>query len=457
MRGEAIVIGASIGGLLAAAALRDSFEQVLVVDRDDLPDAPVFRVGAPQGNQVHALLPFGLRRFEKLLPGIEADILEAGATPYDDSLDIATLLPNGWRARTGCESSEALGMRRPMLEYLVRRRLAQSANVRFETGSVDGLELDDDGRVVGVGLKNGDRLTADLIVAATGRNGGLKGWLEDVGVEFPEETEVAVHVGYATQYIRVPEGLLPDGLKGIAAQAGPGHPIGATLIPADNGIWSLTGVGVMKDYPPTDQDEFFDFLERARTPLVSEIARASELVTEVYPYRIRGNLRRHWERLENPPARLAVVGDAVSSFNPLYGQGMSMAAVAADLLHDIVADDTVPLDDIGEVLQQKLSPFNDMAFAMAAGNDAFYPDAELEGFPAPGPDDAALGAALADLATFDPDVVRAMAKAGFQLDPGALSADDIREKVAAWVRDPGSLAPLDTTRFPVRDVGVMTP
>src|SRR6478735_5996853 len=148
---HAVVVGASVAGLLSAGAAATRFDHVTVIERDELPTTPSMRPGTPQASQVHALLPFGLDRMESVFPGVGADFRSAGATPYDDSRDMAVLLPTGWRRRTTCIHSRALGLRRPLLEHLLRERLLALPNVSVLNAFVDGLDLaEDDNRVTGV-------------------------------------------------------------------------------------------------------------------------------------------------------------------------------------------------------------------------------------------------------------------------------------------------------------------
>jgi 2-polyprenyl-6-methoxyphenol hydroxylase-like FAD-dependent oxidoreductase len=326
--GHAVVVGGSIGGLLAAGAAAAHFERVTVLERDRLEDRPVTRKGSPQGNQIHILLPIGEQYIEEIFPGIHRDLVAAGCEECNHSADTATFAPDGWRLRVDTELSDVVAFRRPLLEWIVRRRLLELANVDILHGNAVGLVLER-GDVAGVRLATGETLRADFVVDAAGRGSRAPKWLRELGFDPPEEDEVRVYMGYATQFIRIPPGALDGGVRGLSAAPTPEHPIGAVLLPADNGVHSLAAIGVMRNYPPADREGMLQFLGRATTPLIGEIARASEPVSRVNVYKQPGNLLRHWERLERRPGRLVVVGDAVASFNPVYGQGITMAAHGA--------------------------------------------------------------------------------------------------------------------------------
>ncbi|MBU8820845.1 FAD-dependent monooxygenase [Mycolicibacterium goodii] len=195
--GHAVIIGASVAGLMAAGAARHHFERVTVVERDDLPTRPVPRKGVPQGSQIHVLLPIGLEYMERVYPSIRCDFLASGCHAYDELADIAYLTEVGWRQRV--RSAEGIGFRRPVLELAIRRRLSDAPNVAFHHGSVRALTATDDGsRITGVVLGDETTLTADFVVNATGRRTQVTKWLSALGFEAPRESYLNAYMGYAT-------------------------------------------------------------------------------------------------------------------------------------------------------------------------------------------------------------------------------------------------------------------
>lgn len=450
---DAVVLGGSIAGLCAAAVLGEHFERVTIVERDELVDAPSVRKGAGQGNQIHVLLPVGLEIIETIFPGFGAELREKGCPVYDETAEIPYFTQEGWRAPVASDITKFLGFRRPLLEWVMRQRVRADPRVEVIADSVCGLDAaDGEGRVTGVRTRlRADPLRADLVVDATGRGSQAPKWLRQSGYPAPEEVTVRAYMGYATQTVRMPAGALPDGVRGLTALPFPGHRRGGVLLPADNGYHTLTAVGMMKDYPPSDRGEFLDFLDDAPSPLLGRLARMAEPAGDLSSYRMPGNQRRLWERLDRPPKGLVAVGDAVASFNPVYGQGMTMAAHAAAQLREALR--AIDLDDAFEPrFQASLADMTDRAFGLAAGGDALWDGAELSGFPPPDPDEARFFQVVEQLATEDPEVVLAIAEAGFFLNLEALATDELQAKVDDWITMRRSVVNNDPAQLPPRSL-----
>jgi 2-polyprenyl-6-methoxyphenol hydroxylase-like FAD-dependent oxidoreductase len=185
--GHAVVIGASMAGLLAARVLAGHVDRVTVVERDRLPDAPEPRRSVPQGRQVHVLLARGSAVLDRLFPGFTRELVAAGAVPFRIPGDALMLSKAGWvdRRAPGWTLTSA---GRPLIEATVRRRLLQLPGVTVVDGSeVTALGASDDGRIVsGVALRRVDGehapfTAADLVVDASARGSRTPHWLADLG------------------------------------------------------------------------------------------------------------------------------------------------------------------------------------------------------------------------------------------------------------------------------------
>ncbi|WP_141015440.1 FAD-dependent oxidoreductase [Nocardioides sambongensis] len=315
------------------------------------------------------MLPIGLENMERIFPGIRQDFLEAGCFEYDEMAMVVTMSPYGWRRRVASE--EGVGFRRPVLELAIRRRLQGIDNVEFIHASVRGLQADPaKTRVTGVELRDGRMIEADFVVNATGRRTKAIDWLADLGFGAPKESHLSAFMGYSTQFVKLPEDAFLGDVLGVVAPPWPGHHRGVAILPADNGLHAFTAMGMAKDYPSRDKAEIVEFLESGMWPPAADILRRSEAVTEFTPYHQDGTLMRHWHSADLPE-RFVTVGDAVASMNPIYGQGMSLSAVAASTLQDalVAADD---LDGVGARVQKELGPVIEAAFLLTAGADAGF-------------------------------------------------------------------------------------
>jgi 2-polyprenyl-6-methoxyphenol hydroxylase-like FAD-dependent oxidoreductase len=441
--GSALVLGGSIAGLLAAAALAPHVEAVTIVERDDLRDPD--RRGVPQGTQVHALLGAGQRAMGELLPGIGEEFLAAGGTLVDSPHRVAIFGANGWSGRMPSEA-QVVFMRRPALEAVVRRRVLDLPNVVSVPAVVTGL-LVADGRIAGVHTQSHGPLMADLIVDATGRNSKAVEWLAELGFAPPATKELRSYVGYATATVSLPDDVFPDGVAGIISHPHPGALRGAAVVPCDNGLYQLAALGMMRADPPKDPDGFLAHLDAAPSPLIAEIARKAEMVEPPTVYKVRGSLRRMWEQLPVHPDGFLPIGDSVMSFNPLYGQGMSVAACEAATLRELVAESGVTAG-LAARAQAGFVDVVDTVFHMVVSLDAHYTGAELDGVEPPDPARVAFGRALSQLATEDPDVALALKYAGHYFDTTALRAPELAAKARAWIDGARSPRFTDPTAIP---------
>lgn len=444
-----VIIGGSIAGLLAAAAASPVSETVTIVEKDDLPQQPEHRRGVPQGTQVHALLAVGQQNMERLLPGFLHDLQTVGGTLIDGPGDLAVYTASGWTGRAPSEA-KVICARRPLIEWVIRRRILNLANVSIIKGNVTGLVASEDGRrVCGVTLRGADEVPGDLVIDASGRGSKAPSWITDLGYEPPAEQELRSYVGYTTVPAKLPPDAMPPGVAGVLSHPHPGNLHGGSVVPCDNGLHLISGLSMMNVDPPRDMPSLLDFIDKAASPVVGEIARKAEAVGDVVAYRMPGSRRRLWEQLPDRPEGFVAVGDAVMSFNPLYGQGMSLAAVEAGLLAEELAK-TADLRQQGlaQRIQAGFTLTIDTVFGIVIGTDSAYEGAELEGVEPPSAEAAEFKKALSALATEDAEVSLAVKYAGHYFKPELLAADSIRAKVEQWISEGRTSSKLDPGSIP---------
>ena len=373
---RAVVLGASMAGLLAARVLADAYGQVLVVDRDELPETPGHRRGVPHGRHIHALAARGQQVLEELFPGLTDELVAEGA-PVGDMLTDARFYLGGHRLHRAHTGLLLLCASRPFLEGHVRARVAVLPNVRFLDGyDVAGLATaPDGGRVTGARLVRRavgsaeELLAADLVVDASGRGSRTPAWLDALGYPPPERDEVHIGLGYATRTYR----LAPEALAGTLAvldAATPDLPRTGALQRVEGDRWMLTLAGILGDHPPTDPDGYLDFARSLRFPDIHEAIRDAEPLDDPVGFRFPASVRHRYERQRRFPAGYLAIGDAVCSFNPIYGQGMTVAALEALTLRQHLERDLEPRP---RDWFRDLAKLIDTPWEMSAGGDLAFP------------------------------------------------------------------------------------
>ena len=373
-RGDrAVVLGAGMAGLSAARVLSDAFDEVTVVDRDPLPDEPVARRGVPQAEHIHVLLRAGSSTLEDLFPGFGEELASAGGLLTDNSRDNKFFANGDFLAETPARVPLYCGTR-ALYERVVRRRVADldGASVRQNCQFVE-YSLDEAGRTVdGVVVRREEsgteELAADLVVDATGRTSRTPAWLRRRGYEPPPVDEVHVDLGYSTVLVDRP----PDDRRSFVVTPSPGHARGGGVLPVEGDRWLVTLVGLNGEYPPTDWEGLASFAGSLPTPALKRLLdERPPAVRDVAHYRFPSNRRYRYERLDRFPGGLLVVGDAIASFNPIYAQGMSVAALESLTLHHALAEGG--LNDLAPRFFGRAAETVDIAWNMAVGADHQFP------------------------------------------------------------------------------------
>ncbi|MFD0352456.1 FAD-dependent monooxygenase [Streptomyces sp. NPDC127110] len=394
-RHTSVVIGGGLAGMLTAAALAGAGSgsdsgsgsgEVVVVERDVLPDGPFPRKGLPQAHHAHLLWSGGATALDSLLPGTIGALRKDGAHRIALPTNMVGLSPEGWFRRWARESHYVLVASRDLLDWHVRRAVAALPNVtvadRTEVLGLTGGAR----RVTGVRVRGADSaarvLEADLVVDASGRASRTPLWLEEFGVPRAAVRTVDPGLVYASRIFRAPKDLevtFPVVVNVQAAdprRAGPGR--SATLVPIEGDRWLVTLSGTRGGEPGTDPEAFGDFARALRHPIVSELIAGAEPLTDVVLTRTTVNRRHHYEKAALP-AGLLVLGDAVAAYNPVYGHGMSVAAQSALALRDAVARYGLSDARLAARAQKALARPVAAAWALSTGNDVFYPGATESG------------------------------------------------------------------------------
>lgn len=390
---QAVVIGASMSGLLAARVLANHYSQVTVVERDVLPPPGEPRKGVPQGRHLHVLLSHGRDLMEKYFPGLTQSIEQQGGHAGDLS-ETAIWVSGGGYSQAHPSGLISIEATRPLLEGAIYQRVCDLPNVTvLENCDVVGLLSEPVGsgpdmRVTGVKLMDRGQqversLLADLVVDAGGRGTRSLAWLEALGYPRPTEEQIKINLTYTTRFFhRLPEHA--GGRHPVVILADPDLPLGGILLPVEGGRWMATLAGMLGDTAPNDLPGFIEFARNLAAPDIYNVLKIAEPIGEGTQYKYPASQRRYFERLSRFPEGLLLVGDTICSFNPIYGQGMTVAASEAALLDELL--EANPAGEragwLARTFFRRAGKLLDSPWMIAAGSDLAYPG--VEGKRAPG-------------------------------------------------------------------------
>ncbi|GGS77808.1 hypothetical protein GCM10010206_45430 [Streptomyces cinerochromogenes] len=382
---KAVVVGAGIAGLVAAAALSlaEPALRIVVLDRDELPEGPENRRGVPQGQHAHLLMAGGLSALESLFPvSVRDRLLDAGAHEIALGNGMLARTPDsGWLRRWRRSGPHMIACTRALLDWVVRQALLDSCpNVSIHQATVEGL-LGDAGRVHGVRISGADErlgsaVEADLVIDASGRGSGSLKWLAGIGITGVEERRLDSGLTNATRIYRTPAGAESFPLTVVQANPYDGRPgRSAMVLPIEGNRWMVSAGGTRGGEPPQDPEGFLRYTLDLPHPIVGQLIAGAEPLTDVVVSRGRStsNARRYFERSARWPERFIVLGDALATFNPAYGQGMSVAALGAQVLARELRRTGLAAPGLSRRVLHGAARHVDTAWATAVGMDVLYP------------------------------------------------------------------------------------
>jgi 2-polyprenyl-6-methoxyphenol hydroxylase-like FAD-dependent oxidoreductase len=374
-----VVVGASAAGLFAATALAE-FADVTIVERDRLPHSAEPRRGVPQALHAHLLWSGGVAAFDELLPGVIDEAVARGARLVHIMGDMVSRAPNEvWFRRFTATRHRNLVCTRPLLDHVLATRALGDARITLrESTTVFGLE-GSAAQVTGVRIRSAGHeevLRADLVVDASGRGSRAAHWLRGLGLPQVAERTVDAGVRYATRLYKAPGGT-STGFPLVNVQPNPAKPPGRAgiIVPVENGQWIVTLSGSRGGEPPADPEKFAGFALGLDDPVIGELLRDAEPLGDVTISRSTANRRRYYEKAAAWPDGFVVLGDAVVSYNPVYGHGLTVAAQCALALRDTLRSRGITEAGTARRIQRAATGPVGAAWDLAVGQDMFYPGA----------------------------------------------------------------------------------
>lgn len=376
----AIVVGASIAGLLAARVLSERFQRVTIIDRDVLPDTPACRKAVPQGAHAHGVLARGLGVMTRLFPDLLRALVDDGAVHVDFSA-LAFHQFGVWKQRSR-PGIEAVMLSRPLLEWHVRRRVAALPNVTvLAQHRVEALATaNGNRRATGVRVTGRDArsvtLEADLVVDASGRGSRTPEMLADLGLGRPGESTIGVDLAYATRFYR--RRGFPESWKGLLVMPRPPRERRmGVLLAVEGDRWICSLGGWHGDHAPAHETGYLAFARGLPVPDLHDLIVDAEPLSPIAVHKVPSSRRRYYERMALPEG-FVVMGDALCSFNPVYGQGMTVSALQAERLESWLRDHRGPggADAPTRELQAALATAAENPWLLAVGEDLRWPETQ---------------------------------------------------------------------------------
>ncbi|MFI9586169.1 FAD-dependent oxidoreductase [Streptomyces sp. NPDC052236] len=365
-RSHALVAGAGYSGLLAARVLADHYDKVTLLDRDDIGDLDTPRKGAPQGYHPHYLLERGALVLEELFPGLRADMEAEGVATVDFGEQMRFRLPSGWTPLTPT-GIHVQSMSRPYLEQQLRRRVTKHPNVIVRYGfTVDGLQCGGVPRrvrgVYGRHHAKDEQITADLVCVATGRDHQFSQWIDRIGITGVKELAVTADVAYTTRnYSGRPSTTLS--VEGILLYA-PTQSRGGGTVLLEKGRSMTILFGAAGNLPPTDDDGFLACTKDLGLPHITEFVANATPAIPTRRFIDKGNRWRLVHKARDWPDGLIALGDALCLFNPIYAQGLTVAALQAQALAASLAK-----DETGRQYQRRCAAIIRLPWLMSTSSD----------------------------------------------------------------------------------------
>ena len=373
---RAVVAGGGMAGLFAGAVLAEFFERVVIVERDPQPTGAEPRRGVPQGRHAHALLPRGLSALRCLFPDFAETAVAAGALAANAATDVIWGI-GGYRLAAAPDVVPVIVSTRPFLEQELRRRVSALANIEFLCGAREMDFMLDEGSVVGMHIRRGaamERLDAALVIDATGRASRLPAWLATHGFDAPGEEAMEVDVGYATARYRADPARL-GGLRAVIVGATPACPRAGVAHAVEGGMIEISLTGYGKEQPPNDPAGFVAHAASLALPDIHRLIQGREPCSGIATFHVARTVRRHYEKLDRLPPGIIAMGDAICAFNPVFAQGMTIAALQALALRETFqrAGATPRHPGFAPHFYRHAARALEPAWRMARGNDLLIP------------------------------------------------------------------------------------
>nr|WP_309100946.1 FAD-dependent monooxygenase [Fredinandcohnia onubensis] len=341
---KVIIIGGGMAGKLAARVLSNSFQEVIIMERDSEVTSPIPRKGAPQGNHIHALLHAGEQGLEELFPGITEKFYSTGAVKINSTKDLAWHHHGVWKQRYDGGYTTTL-QTRPHLEWHINQYIKEVENITIQSNQTVKGYLYDEGnnRMIGVVLKDGSVINGDLIVDASGASSFTYHWLNEQGIHIPLE-KVKIDLTYVSQIVELPENVSQDWTIKLLYPNPPHEKLAGSISKVEGNRYLVTFIGYhdcINDKEVVKENNLLHLAKRLQKNDMYQTLQTGTPLTSISVFRVPHITWRKIEKINNFPAGLIMIGDTICRIDPFFGQGMSIAVLEALALKGILQNQSL--------------------------------------------------------------------------------------------------------------------
>ena len=377
-RNHAIVLGGSFAGLMTAKVLSNYYQNVTIIEKDTVHRYPESRKGQSHTKHLHGVLPCALNILNNYFPSFYEEIYNNGGVINDLGTSMNWFTHGGFKKSLFLDI-KGVSLSRPLLEHLVRERVLSLSNVTLlDNKRAKALSSVDKQRVTGVIIEDEHgmeftRLDADLVIDCMGRGSQTSKWLKEMGYALVPTSEVKINVTYTTRlYKRNPDDARGSWWIACTPEA-PKERRNGAVFPIEGNRWIVSVGGWHGEKAATDEQEFLEFLKTLPNPNIYEIASTCEPLGDFIQYKYPVSIKRNYEKMDRFPLGVLVLGDAASSFNPVYGQGISSACLQAVELDKII-DQNIDEYKLAKTYFKRTLKIKNKLWQMSTGEDFRFPE-----------------------------------------------------------------------------------
>ena len=334
MMKKAVVIGGGIAGKLAAKVLSETFQEVIILEADQEYKDKTPRKKVPQSYHPHVLLKSGENSIERLFPGFFRELMENGSIKSNFTRDLKWHHFGNWKQQFSGDLT-LVQQSRPLLEFHLQKRIEQVVNIttRYATRVEDLLFDRQYNKITGVkirSVKTGieDEIHATLVIDASGNSSQAIKWLKKNNISVVEE-KIRIQLFYSTRLFRLKKQNIIPWFNLLISPSFPENPYGAFIQSIEESTFSVTFSGYNNELAPKTNDDFLAYAQKLPVNDVVNFLQHAEPLTEIKIHKIPFQIWRRFDKAKNLPEGLLVVGDSHCRFDPLFGQGISVAAMEA--------------------------------------------------------------------------------------------------------------------------------